>query len=406
MVDLALRGISKTYGQVRVVKDVDLDVAHGEFVVFVGPSGCGKSTLLRMVAGLEPITAGDLVMGGRRVNALPPAERRVAMVFQSYALYPHLTVFDNMAFGLRYGRTRPPRAEVEAKVRRAAASLQLTELLGRRPRALSGGQRQRVAIGRAIVRDPDLFLFDEPLSNLDAALRAGTRVEVAKLHRELGATMIYVTHDQVEAMTLADRIVVLNEGRVEQVGAPLELYHRPRNLFVAAFIGSPRMNLLPGRVSGQAGDSVDVVLAGGGRARSAVGGSGDSAVTVGVRPEHLHEGAGDGLSLEAEVEAVEHLGEFEHALPGAGGRHAARHARGRNVAAAARRAGHARDAGRLRPPVRRGRRGGAAVMPVRVLVVGTRAHGRRTRLLTPRTPASPSPGYAAVASSNWRCRSR
>ncbi len=309
MVDLALRGLTKAYGQVQVVKDVDLDVAHGEFVVFVGPSGCGKSTLLRMVAGLEPITAGELMMGGRRVNMLPPAERRVAMVFQSYALYPHLTVFDNMAFGLRYGRVRPGRAEVNAKVRRAAASLQLTELLGRRPRALSGGQRQRVAIGRAIVRDPDLFLFDEPLSNLDAALRAGTRVEVAKLHRELGATMIYVTHDQVEAMTLADRIVVLNEGRVEQVGAPLDLYHRPCNLFVAAFIGSPRMNLLPGRVTGQDGGAVDIALADGGRARAAAGGVADPAVMVGVRPEHLHEGPGDGLRLDAEVEAVEHLGE-------------------------------------------------------------------------------------------------
>ena len=206
------------------------------------------------------------------VNAFKP--RRVAMVFQSYALYPHLTVFDNMAFGLSYGRVRLGRAEVNAKVRRAAASLQLTELLGRRPRALSGGQRQRVAIGRAIVRDPDLFLFDEPLSNLDAALRAGTRVEVAKPHRELGATMIYVTHDQVEAMTLADCIVVLNEGRVEQVGAPLDLYHSPRNLFVAAFIGSPRMNLLPGRVNGQDSGAVDVALPDSGRARRGGGRAG------------------------------------------------------------------------------------------------------------------------------------
>ena len=246
MPDVTLRGISKSFGTVEILHDINLEVKDGEFCVFVGPSGCGKTTLLRIIAGLETIGAGELSIGGRRVNELAPAERRIAMVFQSYALYPHMTVYRNIAFGLKFSGGR--KAEVDAKVRRTAEILHLTPLLNRKPRELSGGQRQRVAIGRAIVREPSVFLFDEPLSNLDAALRVNTRIEIAKLHRQLAATMIYVTHDQVEAMTLATKIVVLNHGRVEQIGAPLDLYHRPRNLFVASFIGSPRMNLVKGKV--------------------------------------------------------------------------------------------------------------------------------------------------------------
>jgi multiple sugar transport system ATP-binding protein len=228
---LRLRGIKKSYGRVDVIHGVDLDIQPGEFAVFVGPSGCGKTTLLRMIAGLEEISGGDLSIGDQVVNELPPSERGVAMVFQSYALYPHKTVFDNMAFGLKIAKL--PKDEIERRVREAAGILQLTDYLQRLPKALSGGQRQRVAIGRAIVRNPKVFLFDEPLSNLDAALRTKMRVELATLHRRLGATMVYVTHDQVEAMTLADKIVVLNKGRIEQVGAPLELYHRPATRFVA-----------------------------------------------------------------------------------------------------------------------------------------------------------------------------
>jgi multiple sugar transport system ATP-binding protein len=240
--DVRLRGIIKNYGKADVIHGIDLDIEPGEFAVFVGPSGCGKTTLLRMIAGLEEISGGDLNIGGARVNDLGPSERGVAMVFQSYALYPHKTVFDNMAFALKIAKT--PKAEIERRVREASDILQLTEYLDRLPKALSGGQRQRVAIGRAIVRDPKVFLFDEPLSNLDAALRTKMRVELATLHRRLGATMIYVTHDQVEAMTLADKIVVLNKGRVEQVGKPLDLYNKPASMFVAGFIGSPQMNFL------------------------------------------------------------------------------------------------------------------------------------------------------------------
>ena len=262
MPDVTLRGISKSFGNVEILHDIDLEVKDGEFCVFVGPSGCGKTTLLRIIAGLETIGAGELSIGGRRVNELAPAERRIAMVFQSYALYPHMTVYRNIAFGLKFSGGR--KAEVDAKVRRTAEILHLTPLLGRKPRELSGGQRQRVAIGRAIVREPSVFLFDEPLSNLDAALRVNTRIEIAKLHRQLAATMIYVTHDQVEAMTLATKIVVLNHGRVEQIGAPLDLYHRPRNLFVAGFIGSPRMNLVKGKVVG--GDGA-IALADGSQSR-------------------------------------------------------------------------------------------------------------------------------------------
>ena len=246
-----LSNISKSFGALEVIKDVSINVASGEFVVFVGPSGCGKSTLLRLIAGLETLTSGQLMIAGQDVSALPAARRGIAMVFQSYALYPHLSVFENMAFGLRIAKMA--NAEIMQKVRAAAEVLQLTEHLDRLPKVLSGGQRQRVAIGRAIVRQPHAFLFDEPLSNLDAALRADMRVELAELHRKLGATIIYVTHDQVEAMTLADRIVMLNAGRVEQIGPPMELYLKPQTPFVAGFIGSPKMNFLEGSVAQAAG---------------------------------------------------------------------------------------------------------------------------------------------------------
>ena len=243
MADLHLTNIHKSYDKTEVISNLDLTIKSGEFMVFVGPSGCGKSTLLRMIAGLEDISSGTLMINDEIVNDVVPAERGVAMVFQSYALYPHMTVFDNMAFGLRQSKT--PKPEIERRVQGAATILQITDYLDRLPKHLSGGQRQRVAIGRAIVRDPKVFLFDEPLSNLDAALRVQTRIEIAKLHNDLDATMIYVTHDQVEAMTLADRIVVLNAGNIEQVGTPLELYNSPANKFVAGFIGSPKMNFIP-----------------------------------------------------------------------------------------------------------------------------------------------------------------
>jgi alpha-glucoside transport system ATP-binding protein len=244
MARLTLSGVSKSFGDARVLHGIDLDIASGEFVVFVGPSGCGKSTLLRMIAGLETITGGAMMVDGQRFNDVPAARRGVAMVFQNYALYPHMTVYNNMAYGLRIAGT--PRSEMDRKVRAAAEMLQITPYLDRRPGQLSGGQRQRVAIGRAVVRDPRLFLFDEPLSNLDAALRVATRVEIARLKQSMPqTTMIYVTHDQVEAMTMADRIVVMDAGRIAQVGSPLDLYHRPANRFVAGFIGSPAMNFLP-----------------------------------------------------------------------------------------------------------------------------------------------------------------
>jgi multiple sugar transport system ATP-binding protein len=258
---LALRAISKRFGQTEVIRRVDLEVRDGEFCVFVGPSGCGKSTLLRIIAGLEDASSGEILIDGARVDAVPPSKRGIAMVFQSYALYPHLSVRDNMALGLK--QAGAARETIRDRVATAARMLALDELLARRPAELSGGQRQRVAIGRAIVRTPKLFLFDEPLSNLDAALRVATRIEIARLHRELEATMVYVTHDQVEAMTLADRIVVLNAGRVEQIGRPMELYNDPANIFVAGFIGSPRMNFLDARSLGEPGR------------------------TLGIRPEHL-----------------------------------------------------------------------------------------------------------------------
>lgn len=305
-----LSGIRKSYGNVDVIYGVDLDIHKGEFVVFVGPSGCGKSTLLRMIAGLEDISGGDLFIEDVRVNAMPPSQRGIAMVFQSYALYPHLSVFENMAFGLRIAKL--PRGEIQRRVTAAADILQLTPLLERLPKALSGGQRQRVAIGRAIVREPKVFLFDEPLSNLDAALRVATRIEIAKLHADLiGATMIYVTHDQVEAMTLADRIVVLSKGRVEQVGAPLTLYERPDNLFVATFIGSPAMNVLSETLV-NGGDVPTIGLAGGGSL--SLGEPIDQAhagreIRLGVRPEHLVPCDASAAQITGTVTMTESLGE-------------------------------------------------------------------------------------------------
>ena len=278
---LELRGVTKAFGAVEVLRGIDLTVRPGEFTVFVGPSGCGKSTLLRVIAGLEEASGGSVHIGGRRVDGVPPAERGIAMVFQSYALYPHLDVRGNMALGLRQIGTSKP--EIERRTAEAARMLALEPLMQRRPSELSGGQRQRVAIGRAIVREPTLFLFDEPLSNLDAGLRVATRAEIARLHREVDAAMVYVTHDQVEAMTLADRIAVMREGRVEQYGAPLELYNEPASLFVAGFLGSPAMNRLPGEAFGRAG------------------------LTVGLRPEHLRVVEGPGR-LAGDVVDVERLG--------------------------------------------------------------------------------------------------
>ncbi|MDX5403804.1 MAG: ATP-binding cassette domain-containing protein, partial [Rhodobacterales bacterium] len=257
MADLVLKNVEKAYGEVKVLKDINLDIKTGELIVFVGPSGCGKSTLLRMIAGLEKITGGDFTIDGVRMNDVPPAQRGIAMVFQSYALYPHMTVRDNMSFALKIAKK--PQAEIDAAVDKAARILQLTPYLDRLPKALSGGQRQRVAIGRSIVRDPKVYLFDEPLSNLDAALRVATRIEIAQLKEAMpNSTMIYVTHDQVEAMTLASRIVVLAGGGIAQVGSPLELYERPENEFVAQFIGSPAMNVFDGTVRGGAVEALGV----------------------------------------------------------------------------------------------------------------------------------------------------
>ncbi|MDT3380790.1 sn-glycerol-3-phosphate ABC transporter ATP-binding protein UgpC [Labrys neptuniae] len=312
MATVNLKGLRKSYGAVEVIKGVDLEVEDREFVVFVGPSGCGKSTLLRMIAGLEKITGGDLLIDGRLSNDVAPAKRGLAMVFQSYALYPHMTIADNMGFALRIEGV--PKAERTAKVQAAAETLQLGPLLQRRPKELSGGQRQRVAIGRAIVRNPKVFLFDEPLSNLDAALRVQMRIELMRLHEQLQATMIYVTHDQVEAMTMADKIVVLNGGRIEQIGAPLELYNHPRNLFVAGFIGSPRMNTLPARIVEIDARGLSLSLPGGKRVTLPVSAGGlkvGSDVTFGIRPEHitLLNGADDaGDAIAGTTSIVEHLG--------------------------------------------------------------------------------------------------
>ena len=304
MAGVELQGVIKRFGEATVIHGVDLRVAEGEFCVFVGPSGCGKSTLLRMIAGLEETTEGAVRIGGRDVTRMDPAERGVAMVFQTYALYPHMTVAENMGFGLRM--TGHPKAEIREKVARASAILKLDDYLRRRPAALSGGQRQRVAIGRAIVRGPEVFLFDEPLSNLDAELRVEMRVEIARLHREIGATMIYVTHDQTEAMTMADTIVVLRAGRIEQVGAPLELYRDPVNRFVAGFIGSPSMNFLDGTVRGGA---VDVPALGQSLAPPVALPPEGAAVTLGLRPEHLEVGGGGALV----VDLAEALGGVSYA---------------------------------------------------------------------------------------------
>ncbi|MDO1583372.1 ABC transporter ATP-binding protein [Rhizobium oryzicola] len=291
MTFLQLDNIKKTFGELSVIKGVNISASKGEFVVFVGPSGCGKSTLLRMIAGLEDVSSGTLSIDGKEVTYEEPAKREVSMVFQSYALYPHMSVFENMAFGLRMAKL--PEDEIKRRVGEAARILQIEPLLERKPRALSGGQRQRVAIGRSIVRNPKIFLFDEPLSNLDAELRSQMRVEIAKLHRNLGATMVYVTHDQVEAMTLADRIVVLRAGLVEQIGSPTELYDHPANTFVAGFIGSPKMNFLTAKVTGADSTSLQLshpAFEGGtlSLAHPAAGKAkaGDT-LTVGLRPEHL-----------------------------------------------------------------------------------------------------------------------
>ena len=310
MATLNLRQLVKEFDATRVIHGVDLAVADGEFVVFVGPSGCGKSTLLRLICGLESATSGDIEIDGKRVNDVAAADRGLAMVFQSYALYPHMTVFQNMAFGLENIGT--PRATIESKVRDAARLLRLDTLLERRPTQLSGGQRQRVAIGRAIVREPRIFLFDEPLSNLDAELRVSMRTEITALHERLKATMIYVTHDQVEAMTMADKIVVLRAGRIEQVGAPLDLYNRPANRFVAGFIGSPQMKFLLVTVSGRDAGAVTVTLPGGRPLTVAATGDAPSAgstLTLGVRPEHLTVGAGlADAHLSLKVLQLEQLG--------------------------------------------------------------------------------------------------
>ena len=318
MASLSLSGAVKRFGETVVIHGADLEVADGELVVFVGPSGCGKSTLLRMIAGLEEITAGELRIGGRRMNEVGPGDRGAAMVFQSYALYPHMTARENIGFGLRM-TGRLEKDEIARRVESAAAALHLEGLLERKPRELSGGQRQRVAIGRAMVREPDVFLLDEPLSNLDAELRARMRIEIRRLHSRLGATMIHVTHDQVEAMTLADRIVVLNAGRIEQAGAPMELYRRPRNIFVAGFIGSPKMNFLPAKAESAGGGRIVLRLTSAGGAalslpepewRIAAG----EDLTVGARPDILEdvrgESAGDenAARFALEVEAAERLG--------------------------------------------------------------------------------------------------
>ena len=318
MANVCLRGVAKTYGKTLIFESVDLDILDKEFVVFVGPSGCGKSTLLRLIAGLEDITGGEMTIDGERVNELPPSKRGVSMVFQSYALYPHMTVYENMAFGLKLAKES--NETIDGRVTKAAEILQLSQLLGRLPKELSGGQRQRVAIGRAIVREPKVFLFDEPLSNLDAALRVQTRIEIAKLHEDMGATMVYVTHDQVEAMTLADKIVVLSAcnpatgrpARVEQVGAPLELYHHPSNKFVAGFIGSPQMNFIETDLILAEGKTVTLKLPGGGKLTPLVNASGAGAgdqVTLGVRPEHLSPRGGGDAQVTGKLYAAEEMGE-------------------------------------------------------------------------------------------------
>ncbi|MEM7615619.1 MAG: sn-glycerol-3-phosphate ABC transporter ATP-binding protein UgpC [Pseudomonadota bacterium] len=310
MASLELTNVCKSYGEVEVLRNINLSIDQGELIVFVGPSGCGKSTLLRMIAGLETITGGELQIDGQRMNETPPAQRGIAMVFQTYALYPHMTVRENMAFGLKIAKKS--KEEIDAAIANAARILQLDQYLDRLPKALSGGQRQRVAIGRSIVRDPKVFLFDEPLSNLDAALRVATRIEIAQLKESMPeSTMVYVTHDQVEAMTLASRIVVLHGGDIEQVGAPLELYERPQNVFVARFIGSPAMNILGGKVSTSGAETVVKMDQGGNITVpiASVAGDKGQAVQVGVRPEDLTETSGEDYVFEGAVSVIEALGE-------------------------------------------------------------------------------------------------
>jgi multiple sugar transport system ATP-binding protein len=337
MASLELVGVRKDFGDVKVIKGVDLAVENGEFVVFVGPSGCGKSTLLRMISGLDTTSDGKIIIDGRDVAALSPAERGIAMVFQSYALYPHMTVAQNLSFGLE--NQRLPRTEIDAKVLEAARILAIEPYLGRRPKELSGGQRQRVAIGRAIVRNPDVFLFDEPLSNLDAALRVQTRAEISRLHKRLGATMIYVTHDQVEAMTMADRIAVLNGGQIEQFGTPVELFQKPANRFVATFIGSPRMNTYPGRIVKLTNAGVEVAVPGFNEMTLRVDAgplAAGAPVEIGIRPQHLRLGEAPimttlhvdyaesigtetyayGTIAGADAETILHLAEHRHFEPG------------------------------------------------------------------------------------------
>ncbi|RON31712.1 ABC transporter ATP-binding protein [Pseudomonas brassicacearum] len=307
MIKLKLDNVNKQLGGMRILRDVSLEIAAGEFVVFVGPSGCGKSTLLRLIAGLDSICGGDLLIDGRRVNDLEPRERGVGMVFQSYALYPHMSVYDNISFGLKLAKTE--KSSLRERVLKTAQILQLDKLLQRKPKELSGGQRQRVAMGRAMAREPDILLFDEPLSNLDASLRVQMRNEIARLHDRLGSTMIYVTHDQVEAMTLADKIVVLNGGRVEQVGSPRELYERPASRFVAGFLGSPRMNFLPARLQTPGETSLVDTLVWGitplpfDSSNLATG----TQLSLGIRPEHVSLKAADGAAGVV-VTAVEYLG--------------------------------------------------------------------------------------------------
>jgi sn-glycerol 3-phosphate transport system ATP-binding protein len=302
---VSLRNTYKSFGDVPVIQGVSMDIAPGEFVVMVGPSGCGKSTLLRMIAGLEEVTSGEVAIDGRVVNRVEPKDRNIAMVFQNYALYPHMSVYDNMAYGLKIRGL--PKAEIEARVKKAADTLELGKLLARRPRELSGGQRQRVAMGRAIVRDPAVFLFDEPLSNLDAKLRVQMRAQLQALHHRLETTTLYVTHDQVEAMTLAERMLVMNAGRAEQVGAPDEVYTRPATTFVAGFIGSPPMNLMPGRLDA-AGENLGGVDGETVRLARAVPGMAGREVLLGVRPEHLDVCEAGEAFLTPEIDFVELLG--------------------------------------------------------------------------------------------------
>ncbi|MEX6502254.1 maltose/maltodextrin ABC transporter ATP-binding protein MalK [Pseudomonas zhanjiangensis] len=310
MASVTLRNICKSYGDIAITRNIDLDIEDGEFVVFVGPSGCGKSTLLRLIAGLEDISAGELLIGEQRVNDLPPMDRSVGMVFQSYALYPHMTVAENMAFGLKLAKV--DKGAIRRKVEEVSRILQLDQLLERKPKDLSGGQRQRVAIGRTMVREPKVFLFDEPLSNLDAFLRVQMRIEISRLHQRLRSTMIYVTHDQVEAMTMADKIVVLNAGQIAQVGQPLELYHYPRNRFVAGFLGSPQMNFLQVRALAASAEAVEIEMPGGYRMQVLVDGSSvqpGEELTLGVRPEHFVDAEQADFAFYGQISVAERLGD-------------------------------------------------------------------------------------------------